>query len=106
LRALAVTGAQRSTLVPELPTVSESGLPGYSVTAWFGLLAPAATPHEIVARISGEMQKGFKTPRMHERFSALGADPVGGSPDQFAAFLKSEMAKWATLVKAAGIKSE
>lgn len=106
LRALAVTGSQRSALVPELPTIAEAGLPGYSVTAWFGLLAPAATPAEIVTRISAEIQKGFKTPQMRERFSAMGADPVGGPPEQFAAFLKSEMAKWAKLVKAAGIHAE
>ena len=106
LRAIAVTGSQRSALVPELPTIAEAGLPGYSVTAWFGLLAPAATPAEIVTRISTEIQKGFKTPQMRERFSAMGADPVGGPPEQFAAFLKSEMAKWAKLVKAAGIHAE
>jgi tripartite-type tricarboxylate transporter receptor subunit TctC len=106
LRALAVTGAQRSSLVPGLPTVAESGLPGYAVTAWFGLLAPAATPAEIVARIGAEIQKGFKTAQMRERFSALGADPVGNTPEQFAAFLKSEMSKWAKLVKTAGIRGE
>ena len=106
LRALAVTGSQRSALVPELPTIAESGLPGYSVTAWFGLLAPAATPPDIVNRISAEIQKSFKTPQMRERFSAMGADPVGNSPEQFAAFLKVEMTKWAKLVKAAGIHAE
>jgi tripartite-type tricarboxylate transporter receptor subunit TctC len=106
LRALAVTGDRRSAMVPELPTIAESGLPGFSVYAWFGLLAPAATPAEIVTRISAEIQKGFKTPQMRERFSAMGADPVGGSPEQFAAFLKVEMAKWAKLVKAAGIHAE
>ena len=84
-------------MVPELPTIAESGLPGFSVYAWFGLLAPVATPAEIVTRISAEIQKGFKTPQMRERFSAMGADPVGGSPEQFAAFLKVEMAKWAKL---------
>jgi len=106
LRALAVTGSQRSSLMPDLPTIAESGLPGYSVTAWFGLLAPAATPADIVTRISAEIQKGFKTAQMRERFSAMGADPVGNSPGQFAAFLKTEMAKWAKLVKAAGIHAE
>jgi tripartite-type tricarboxylate transporter receptor subunit TctC len=106
LRALAVTGDRRSAMVPELPTIAESGLPGFSVYAWFGLLAPATTPAEIVSRISAEIQKGFKTPQMRERFSAMGADPVGGSPEQFAAFLKVEMAKWAKLVKAAGIHTE
>jgi len=106
LRTLAVTGSQRSSLMPDLPTIAESGLPGYSVTAWFGLLAPAATPADIVTRISAEIQKGFKTAQMRERFSAMGADPVGNSPGQFAAFLKTEMAKWAKLVKAAGIHAE
>ena len=106
LRALAVTGSQRSAMMPALPTIAESGLPGFSVYAWFGLLAPAATPPEIVTRISAEIQKGFKTPQMRERFSALGADPVGNSPEQFAAFLKTEMTKWAKLVKAAGIHAE
>ena len=106
LRALAVTGAQRSASVPDLPTIAEAGLPGYAVTAWFGLLAPAATSPDIVNRISAEIQKGFKTPQMRERFSAMGADPVGNSPEQFAAFLKTEMAKWAKLVKAAGIRAE
>jgi tripartite-type tricarboxylate transporter receptor subunit TctC len=106
LRALAVTGAHRSALVPELPTIAESGLPGYAVTAWFGLLAPAATPADIVMRIGAEIQKGFKTPQMKERFASMGADPVGNSPEQFAAFLKIEMAKWARLVKTAGIRGE
>ena len=106
LRALAVTGPQRARMVPELPTIAEAGMPGYAVTAWFGLLAPAATPHDIVTRISAEVQKGFKTPQMQERFSAMGADPVGNSPEQFAAFLKTEMAKWARVVKAAGIRGE
>lgn len=106
LRALAVTGDKRSPQVPELPTIAEAGLPGYAVTAWFGLLAPAGTSSDIVNRISAEIQKGFKTPQMRERFSTLGAEPVGSSPEQFAAFLKIEMAKWAKLVKSAGIKAE
>ena len=106
LRALAVTGSQRSALVPDLPTIAESGLTGYSVTAWFGLLAPAATPAEIVNRISAEVHKGFATAQMKERFSAMGADPIGSTPEQFAAFLKTEMAKWARVVKAAGIRGE
>jgi tripartite-type tricarboxylate transporter receptor subunit TctC len=106
LRALAVTGSQHSALVPELPTIAASGLPGYSVTAWFGLLAPAATPPDIIARISAEIVKGFKTAQMKERFLALGADPVGNTPEQFAAFLKTEMTKWAKLVKSAGIHGE
>jgi tripartite-type tricarboxylate transporter receptor subunit TctC len=106
LRALAVTGSQRSGLMPELSTIAESGLPGYSVTAWFGLLAPGATPPDIVARINAEIVKGFRTAQMKERFAAMGADPVGNTPEHFAAFLKAETAKWARLVKTAGIRGE
>ncbi len=106
LRALAVTGSERSALVPELPTIAESGLPGYSVTVWFGLLAPAATPSDIIGRINIEVVKSFKTTRMQERLAALGADPVASSPTQFADFVKSEMSKWAKVVKSAGIRVE
>ena len=106
LRALAVTGSQRSGLMPELPTIAESGLPRYAVMAWFGLLAPSATPPDIIARISAEIVKGFRTAQMQERFAAMGADPVGNAPEHFAAFLKAEMAKWAKLVKTAGIRAE
>ena len=106
LRALAVTGPRRSGLMPELPTIAESGLPGYAVTVWFGLLAPGATPPEIIARINAEIAKGFATPQMKERIAAMGADPVGNTPGQFAAFLKMEMAKWAKLVRTAGIRGD
>ncbi len=106
LRALAVTGPRRSGLIPELPTIAESGLPGYAVTVWFGLLAPGATPPEIIARINAEIVKGFATPQMKDRIAAMGADPVGNTPGQFAAFLKAEMAKWAKLVRTAGIRGD
>jgi tripartite-type tricarboxylate transporter receptor subunit TctC len=106
LHALAVTGPERSPLIPALPTIAEAGLPGYSVTAWFGLLAPAATPPEIIGRINAEVVAGFKTPQMKERFAALGADAVGSSPGQLAAFLKTEMAKWAQVVKTAKIQAD
>ena len=106
LRALAVTGSQHSALMPALPTVAESGLPGYSVTAWFGLLAPAATPSEIISRINAEIRKGFGTPQLKERFGAMGADAVATTPEQFAQFLRVEMAKWSNVVKAAGIRAE
>ena len=75
LRALAVTGVRRSELMPELPTVAEAGLPGFAVTAWFGFLAPAATPAHIIARISTEIVKGFRTPQIRERFAAMGGRP-------------------------------
>jgi tripartite-type tricarboxylate transporter receptor subunit TctC len=106
LRALAVTGNTRSNLIPELPTVAEAGLPGYAVTAWFGLLAPAGTPQEIISQLNADTVRSFRTPQMKERLAALGADAAAGSPEQFGAFLRSEMAKWAKVVKAAGIRGE
>ena len=106
LRALAVTGGTRSNLIPELPTVGEAGLKGYAVTAWFGLLAPSATPVEIVNQLNAETVKSLKTPQMKERLAALGADAGTGSTSEFSAFLKSEMTKWAKVVKAAGIRGE
>jgi tripartite-type tricarboxylate transporter receptor subunit TctC len=106
LRALAVTGATRSGLIPELPTVSEAGLKGYAVTAWFGLLAPAGTPAEIVNQLNAETVKSLKTVQMKDRLAALGADAAAGSTADFATFLKSEMTKWAKVVKAAGIRGD
>ena len=106
LRALAVTGGARSALVPELPTIAEAGLRGYSFTAWFALLAPAATPSEITGRISAEIARALKSPQMSERLAAVGADPVASTPNELAAFLKTEIAKWAQVVKAAGIRAE
>jgi len=106
LRALAVTGATRSGLIPELPTVGEAGLKDYAVTAWFGLLAPAATPAEIVNQLNAETVKSLKTAQMKDRLAALGADAAAGSTADFAAFLKSEMAKWAKVVKSAGIRGD
>ena len=106
LRALAVTGPQRSPLIPALPTIAESGLPGYAVTLWFGLLAPAATPPDIVARINGVVAGALNSSVTKERLATLGADPVGNTPGQFRAFLGAEREKWAKTVKAAGIQAE
>ena len=106
LRALAVTGSTRSALIPELPTIAESGLRGYSFTAWFALLAPAGTPPDVVARINTAIAAGFKNPALRERLAATGADPVAGPPGQLSAFLTAEMAKWAKVLKTAGIRGE
>jgi tripartite-type tricarboxylate transporter receptor subunit TctC len=106
LRALAVTGGTRSSLIPELPTVAEAGLKGYAVTAWFGMLAPTGTPAEIITQLNAETVKSLKTPQMKERLAGLGADAAAGSAADFGAFLKSEMAKWAKVVKTAGIRAE
>ena len=106
LRALATSGEKRSQTVPHLPTVSESGLPGYVVTSYYGILLPAATPKDIVARLNAETVKAMAAPDIRERLSAEGADPAGGTPEQFAAFLRAEIDKWGKVVKAANLRTE
>ncbi|MEQ1774308.1 MAG: tripartite tricarboxylate transporter substrate binding protein [Burkholderiales bacterium] len=106
LRALAVSGEKRTPLVPELPTVAEVALPGYAVTSWYGLMAPAGTPAEIIARLNTETVNAMRAPDMKERLAAEGADPMVGSAAEFAALLKTDIAKWAKVVKQAGITPE
>jgi tripartite-type tricarboxylate transporter receptor subunit TctC len=103
-KALAVTGPKRAAVAPEIPTVAEAGLPGYVVTGWFGLLAPAQTPPAIVERLNAEINRVL--PSLRERYAELGTELVGGSPVEFSAFIKSELAKWARVVKASGAKPE
>jgi tripartite-type tricarboxylate transporter receptor subunit TctC len=104
LNALAVTNPKRSPVVPNVPTVAESGLPGFEALQWFGVYAPAGTPREIVARLNSEIGRILRMPEIHERFAQLGADIAGGTPEQFAAFQRSEVAKWTKIVKASGAK--
>jgi tripartite-type tricarboxylate transporter receptor subunit TctC len=106
LRALAVTTLTRSTVAPEIPTVSESALPGFSITTWHGLIAPIATPRDIISRLSGEAAKALESAEIKEKFLAQGAEPTPSTPEQFRAFIKSETDKWASVVKAAGLKPE
>jgi tripartite-type tricarboxylate transporter receptor subunit TctC len=106
LRALAISSAKRSTAVPELPTVAESGMPGYESGTWFGLFAPAGTAHEIVNRLNGELVRIMATADMKAKLLDQGADPVTGTPEQFRAFVKNELAKWSKVVKTVGIKVE
>jgi tripartite-type tricarboxylate transporter receptor subunit TctC len=106
LRALAVTTLTRSTVAPEIPTVSESVLPGYSITTWHGLIAPIATPRDIISRLSSETAKALESAEIKEKFLAQGAEPTPSTPEQFRAFIKSETDKWASVVKAAGLKPE
>lgn len=100
LRALGVTGSQRSSAVPELPTIAESGVPGYDISTWYGLWAPTGTPADIVERLSSQVQAVMKTPEMRKRLLELGIEPVGGTPAEFAAYQASESVKWARIVKA------
>ena len=106
VKALAVTGTKRSQLMPELPTISESGLPGYNASGWYGLFAPAATPRNIVTRISQEAVRALRMPDVVRTLSSQGAEPVGNSPEEFTAFVKSEIQKWANLVKVAKMKMD
>lgn len=106
VRVLGVTGASRVPMAPDIPTVAESGLPGYESVQWYGLLAPAGTPQEIVARLHRETVAVLRAPGSRERITADGADVVAGSPEEFATFLKSETVKWAKVVRIAGIQPE
>jgi len=106
LRALAVSGAKRSSLVPDLPTVAEAGVPDYEVTVWFGLVAPAGTPREVVQKLNAEVQKILAMPDVRERFLAQGVEPQGSTPEQFAEHIRTQMAKWAKVVQDAGVKAE
>jgi tripartite-type tricarboxylate transporter receptor subunit TctC len=106
LRALAVTSGKRSDALPDVPTLAEAGVPGYDSTQWYGVLAPAGTPRPIVTRLHGEIVRALRAPDVRERLAADGAEPVGSSPEEFAAFIRAEIAKWAKVAKAAGIQPE
>ncbi len=103
VKALGVTGVKRSRLMPELPTIAET-LPGYNASGWYGLFVPAATPKPVIARLSSESIKVLKMPDVIERLSGQGAEPVGSTPEEFGAFVRSEIDKWANLVKVAKMK--
>jgi tripartite-type tricarboxylate transporter receptor subunit TctC len=105
LKALATTGAKRAETLPDLPTVAES-VPGYEAVGWFGLLAPAATPKEVVNRISKDANKVLGDSEVKTRMQALGADPAGNAPEEFARFIRDDQAKWSKLMREAGIKAE
>lgn len=104
LRALAVAGGQRSQAMPELPTIAESGLPGFEVNPWFGVVAPAGTPKEIVAKLSAEIGNITRRPEVKEKLSPVGAELVSNTPEEFTAFLKTEIVKWAKVVKTSGAR--
>jgi len=106
LKALAVLGAARSPLLPEVPTVAESGLPGYELTNWFGLVAPAATPREIVAKTHGDVARVLLDPAVSQTLSAMGATVIGNTPGEFGAVMRDESAKWGKLIKEANIRAE
>ncbi len=106
LRALGVTGPRRIPLAPDIPTVAEAGVAGYEITAWGGYIAPAGTPGPVVTRLNAELNKVIASPAIRERWLALGIEPVGGTPERFAAHVKKETAKWTDVIKRAGIKGD
>ena len=106
LRALAVTSLRRSSAAPELPTIAESGYPGFEVTTWSGLLAPAKTPAPIVGKLHLESVKALALPDLRVKLADLGQEAIGNSPDEFAAVIKSDIPRWAKVIKDSGIKPD
>jgi tripartite-type tricarboxylate transporter receptor subunit TctC len=106
LRALAITSSQRSPLAPELPTMTEAGVPGYEVIGWNGIVAPKGTPPEIVARLQTEVARILRLPEVRQQMAALGAEPVGNTPEEFGAFIKAEMVRWGKVIKEKGIRAD
>jgi tripartite-type tricarboxylate transporter receptor subunit TctC len=104
LRALAVTDSRRTELMPDVPTMKEAGVDGVEVSLWYGLLAPAATPREIVNALAGAVARATRDPVVREQLRKQGADPVGNTPDQFNAYLREEQARWTEVVKVSGAK--
>jgi len=106
LRGIAITGSKRSSIAPEFPTIAETGLPGFEVVTWFGLLTTAGTPADIVNKIYGDMAKSLEQPAVKEQIAKLGMEIVGSSPDQYATFLRSENVKWGNMVRQLKLKAD
>jgi len=106
LRALGVIAPQRSPALPEVPTVAEAGLPNFEVTTWYGVLAPAATPRPIIARLNAELIRVMHAPDLKERFAATGTEPRTSTPDEFADYIRQEIVKWGKVVREAGLKAD
>ena len=104
LRALATTGAARTAAASELPTVAEAGYPGYEISVWYGLLAPAGTPPAVINRLHADVSKIVQLPDIKARWATLGAEPLHNTPEQFAAFLKADLGKWAKVIRDSGAK--
>jgi tripartite-type tricarboxylate transporter receptor subunit TctC len=106
LRALALVAPQRSSALPDVPTVAEAGLPDFEVTTWYGVLAPAGTPRNIINRLNGELVKIMHAPELREKLAATGTEPLTTTPDEFAAYIRKEIAKWGDVIRKAGVKAD
>ena len=106
LRALALVAPHRSPALPEVPTVAEAGLPDFEVTTWYGILAPAGTPRNIIDRLNGELVKIMHAPELREKLAATGTEPLTSTPDEFAAYIQKEIAKWGDVIRKAGVKAD
>jgi tripartite-type tricarboxylate transporter receptor subunit TctC len=106
INAIAVGGPKRSRVAPEIPTFAESGYPDFDVDFWYGLLAPAATPKEIIAKLNQDITQILNMPEMRETLSSQGLEPATSTPEQFGALIRSDLARWANVVKSAGITAE
>jgi tripartite-type tricarboxylate transporter receptor subunit TctC len=106
IRALGIGSAKRSALLPELPTISEAGLPGYELGSWYGMFAPASTPADIVQQLHGETVKALAANGMKDQFAALGAEPIGSKPEEFTAVVQRDLAKWAKVARDANVTAE
>jgi tripartite-type tricarboxylate transporter receptor subunit TctC len=106
LRALGIAALKRSPAAPDIPTISEAGVPGFEVGSWYALLAPANTPRDIVAKLHAEIVRALAVPEINEHIKSSGAEPIGNSPEEFAAQIRSDIAKWAKVAQTAKIRAE
>jgi tripartite-type tricarboxylate transporter receptor subunit TctC len=106
VKAIGIAAAKRSPAAPDIPTIAEAGLAGFEVGSWYGLLAPAGTPRDIIVRLHAEVVKAVGSAEVRERFQSFGSEPLGNSPDEFAAQIKNDIAKWAKVAQSAGVRAD
>ena len=106
VRALGVTGSKRVAVLPEVPTIAEAGVPGYEAMTWNGIVAPAGMPRAMIDRLNAELNRALAEPGLQQKLAAIGAEPAGGTPEEFAKFIRSEYAKWGDVVRRSGAKMD
>ena len=106
VRALGVTGSKRAAVLPDVPTIAEAGVPGYEAITWNGIVAPTGMPRAMIARLNTELNRALAEPGLQQKLAAIGAEPAGGTPEEFAKFIRSEYAKWGDVVRRSGAKMD